>query len=262
MSFSQLPLQRSIEEAKNELLALGYHFKQRTPRSRALFGVLGLVAMMCWLTLFMLGCWIKTGPERADLASHGFQIGPALHVLLFWTPTNVCFLGLLAAFIAGCLSYNCDPRAIQANLMRALVHNDLPVVDRLQRQLEYLYEQPWVSMKRSFAVYLLVITSSYLLDVSPFAEPPSPAEGQLKYVHMAGITSALSFVMGNDPTRFQGLIERVGGWSSSARFDPPQQGRGVVQGRKVAAPPAQDQALEDEGPSAMARTAGGSAANP
>jgi len=209
-----------IMQIELELERIGYVIEPRPVWKRILFNILGMIAIICWIGLFVLGSWIDTKPHRECLMDEGFrwkEFGP---VFWCWTPSNVAFLGLLAAFAAGCLSYNFNPRALKARIIDSRLSGDEDTAAKLLRRIEFMHEVPWVSMKRGFVVFLTIIGGVFVLDTNPFGET-TPAQAQATYVKLAGIVSSLAFLVGYDPTRFEGLINMISS-SAAGRITRPQ----------------------------------------
>jgi len=169
--------------------------------------------MTLWFVFFCGGLLIETVEYRAFLAPHSFPNhaesdlkagitaesyqGNATYAFfaaaLWFTPTNLAFLALLAGLLGGCGSNI---------LVDRLSPEEAERID--PGRMKYLVEAPWAAMMRSFIVYLCVIAGLYFAIDDPFKNS-TPAQ----YMRLAGTISVLALLVGYDPTRIRAWIGLV-----------------------------------------------------
>lgn len=186
--------------------------------------VLGIAALTLWLVFFCGGLLLETVQYRAFLAPSSFPKQAAanrpgdgtaaanadgkaaaiqpyqgsstfafLAAALWFTPTNLAFLALLAGLLGGCAS-----NVLVADLSEEEADKIHP------ESLRYLAEAPWSAMMRSFIVYLCVIAGLYFAIDDPFKDS-TPAQ----YMRLAGTVSILALLVGYDPSRIRSWIGLV-----------------------------------------------------
>lgn len=174
---------------------------------------LGIVALMLWLAFFCGGLLIETVEYRVFLAPHSFPkhaeadkeagivatpyTGDPTYAFfaaaLWFTPTNLAFLALLAGLLGGCAS----------NILVDRLNPEQ--AERIEpARMRYLAETPWSAMMRSFLVFLCVIAGLYFAIDDPFKNS-TPSQ----YMRLAGTISVLAFLVGYDPTRIRAWIGLV-----------------------------------------------------
>jgi len=202
--------------------------KARQKKRRQTFRIaIGSVAMLSWLGFFSAGLLVESVSWRRYLAPVTFEKqatianassspsitkvvkdaltpqneykGSTLYAFFAasacFTPTNLALLALLAGLIGGCASN--------------VVADAMPPEERANadpQQLKMLEETPWSAAMRSFIVYLCVIAGLYLTVDDPFKDSTSA-----QYLRLAGLVSALAFVVGYDPSRIQQWIRLLPG---------------------------------------------------
>lgn len=160
------------------------------------YKVLGTLAAIAYVALFTAGVVLDSGPFRAQLNGSSFSIGALVVVMLTYTPSNVALLAMLAGLISGCSSL--------------ITHEKLHAADdkphrqgstHLSQSILYRTESPIASMFRSLVAYLAFMAGVLATTVAPFT-----ATTPEQYVRFAAAVSFFAFVVGYDPTRFQGLL--------------------------------------------------------
>jgi hypothetical protein len=147
------------------------------------------LAILLWLSVFLVGTLVNSGPYRARFASLGGSlnaiVGDGLIVGVTYTLTNIGILCILASLL-GAL-------AAEANLG---VDGEKPG--------EQDTTAPRASaILRGFLVYLALIAGVLMFGDTP-AEPT-----QTQYVRLAGVTSLLGFTVNYRPGLFARLFARL-----------------------------------------------------
>jgi hypothetical protein len=166
----------------------------------------GVVAVAAWIALFAAGLLVDSAPFRAVFSTAkatelsmtaGIQMYGVAFIacILFYTPLNVAMLVLVSGFVGGCTS---------AIMYRKPGETAERLAPEQARRLSFLTEHPVVSMLRAFLVIIAVYAGLYVTSGDVFAST-SPAQ----YAKYACSLSALAFVVGYDPTKFQDLIELI-----------------------------------------------------
>lgn len=156
----------------------------------------GTLAVVGWFLVFGLGLLVNSKPYRDAVATE-FMIGAFLFALITYTPTNLAFLCILAAFSGGSASRLIHTEPLDARPTRS--HGGAHGVDNDSEV--YRRENPFSSMFRGFVVFIAFLAGVYVGSNAPFADT-SPEQ----YARAAGTTSLLAFVVGYDPTLFEKLI--------------------------------------------------------
>ena len=133
---------------------------------------------------------------KAGITAESYQGNPTyafFAAALWFTPTNLAFLALLAGLLGGCGSNI---------LVDRLSSEEAEQID--PSRMKYLVEAPWAAMMRSFIVYLCVIAGLYFAIDDPFKNS-TPAQ----YMRLAGTISVLALLVGYDPTRIRAWIGLV-----------------------------------------------------
>lgn len=167
--------------------------------------LLTFLVLFLWLMVFVGGILVNSAPYREVISNHSFttlseataesQMPQSkadiyvawLVVILFYTPTNVAFLSMIAGLL-GALS------------RIAKLH----VKDKHEPELPSDLSNPLISgMLRGIFVYLLVISGVLLINEAPFIAPT-----QIQYIRLAGFISLLSFLLSYNPSRFRSFLAR------------------------------------------------------
>ena len=160
------------------------------------YKILGTLAAIAYVALFTVGVVLDSGPFRAQLNGSSFTIGALVVVMLTYTPSNVALLCMLAGLISGCSSL--------------ITHEKLPPPEvkprgqggtHLNQSILYRTESPIASMFRSLVAYFAFMAGVLATTVAPFT-----ATTPEQYVRFAAAVSFFAFIVGYDPTRFQGLM--------------------------------------------------------
>lgn len=199
-----------------------YHRRVKQPLSRphAMKNVpshqvaLIVVALATWVFLYGGGLLMESVEYRAVLSPHTMEkhlkvADPTLDVkeiqksrnaalsfagaILWFSPTNLALLTLVAAFLGGTVS-NLVVSSLEEHEKKS-IHG---------RRLAFLSEHPLAATMRGFVIYLCVIAGLYVAMDDPFKESSS---GQ--YARLAGTLSLIAFVVGYDPSRVEYWLRLV-----------------------------------------------------
>lgn len=173
--------------------------------------VLGIASMLAWVGLFSSGLLVNSAPYRDALLKGDVTVHNLLLAALLYTPTNVAVLSMLAGFMGGCSSLMHDHGDLEEQAKNAQADGNPQLARRLTLRLSYLSESPFSSMLRGFLVYLAIISGILLAISDPFKVTSAD-----QFIRLAGLFSAIAFVMGYDPTRFEDLIETLSSLSHKA----------------------------------------------
>ena len=181
--------------------------QQKEPREGLNSGqkVLTIAIIFLWMLIFLGGILINSAPYREVISNHSFTaitqdtsqgaLGTEkadiyvawLIVILFYTPTNVAFLCMVAGLL-GALS----------RIAKLHVRNSN------EPELPSDHTNPILSgVLRGVFVYLLIISGILLIDEAPFIAPT-----QIQYIRLAGFLSLLSFLLSYNPSRFRSFLAR------------------------------------------------------
>lgn len=167
----------------------------------------GLAAIALWLSVFIVGAFVDSCPYRKSLAPHADLSRESCKDLLppttlpivalpiaslTYPPVSVGLLVILASFVAGCagrLTLSARDAARRAGTLE------------LAAESPYLRESPFASSFRGFFAYLAM--GAGLLAVTPEAFQTATT---IAYVRLAGLMSAVGFVVGYDPSRLSWLL--------------------------------------------------------
>lgn len=201
--------------------------------------IVGCTALSLWFAIFVAGLLLSSSRYRdallppavratsADLpALGGFpNFATAFVVIkaaLTFSPINIGLLCVAAGLVGGCAAnlnwYNLERLGATKKVSA--------------RTSVYLTEHPANAVLRSFLIYLLLMAGLLAFMPDPFKllQPVDPSVGdvasflrdlaiqQSSYTRLAALASVLSFMVGYDPSRFDGLFElvpRIGNGGSS-----------------------------------------------
>jgi hypothetical protein len=176
--------------------------------------VLIVVALATWVFLYGGGLLMESVEYRAVLSPHTMEkhlkvADPSIDVkkiqqsrsaalsfagaLLWFSPTNLALLTLVAAFLGGTVS-NLVVSSLEDHEKKS-IHG---------RRLAFLSEHPLAATMRGFVIYLCVIAGLYVAMDDPFKDSSS---GQ--YARLAGTLSLIAFVVGYDPSRVEYWLRLV-----------------------------------------------------
>lgn len=175
-----------------------------------LYSCVAVLALLLWIVLFSAGLLIDSGPYRARILQGHFSPLDFSAAILFYTPSNVALLSVVSGFLGGCASKLSELGDLADKVEQARRKDDQPAVRNLERRMKYLTESPATSMLRGFLVYIGVISGILLLISDPFKNPSAE-----QFIRTAGLISAIAFVMGYDPTRFEEMITKFLQWKPS-----------------------------------------------
>ena len=150
----------------------------------------GIIAVLVWFVLFGLGMFISSKPYRDALVQNP-EWASFFISLLTYTPTNIAFLSLAAAFCGGCSS----------NLSIAVKIKINETQDNSAAPEIISSQNPFNCMLRGFVVYIAFLAGMYIIVNAPFAAPT-----QEEYARAAGVVSLLAYVTGYDQSNFLNLI--------------------------------------------------------
>ena len=159
------------------------------------YKILGILATIAFVALFTAGVVMDSGPFRTQL-NGSFSIGALVVVMLTYTPSNVAILAMLSGLISGCSSLITHQKLDSSE---DKTHEQGST--HLSQSILYRTESPIASMFRSLVAYLAFMAGVLATTVAPFT-----ATTPEQYVRFAAAVSFFAFVVGYDPTRFQGLM--------------------------------------------------------
>jgi hypothetical protein len=158
------------------------------------------IAMILWLSLFLIGTLVNSEPYRKKFAAFegGFlgTIENGLIVIFTYTLTNVAFLCILGG-ILGVLG----TKAILVSDEQA---NQEPRDTTSPRNSAII---------RGFLIYLTVIAGVLILGNDP------AQTSQIQYVRLAGLMSLAGFIFNYRPTIFGELLQRAGNFMTQSTTD-------------------------------------------
>jgi hypothetical protein len=187
------------ENSNDKNLKLTDRGEYNSPTSLTVIIIMGITSMLLWIVMFSLGLLINSKPYRDTILSH-FGLPDFFMSIITYTPTNIAFLCIIAAFSGGCAS----------RLVIIGIHKDpasdsqISEKDKTDSQL-YMTENPFSSMLRGLVVYFAFLAGVFVAAPNPFAET-SPQQ----YAQAAGVVSLFSFIVGYDPTVFRSFISLAG----------------------------------------------------
>lgn len=213
------------------------------PRVAQIAGAIGLAL---WFLTFVIGLLVSSQAYREALLPPPSPGSPpimtdlgrlpawssvivVLKAAFTFSPINIGLLCVTAGLVGGCA----------ANLSWYKLASQEATNRVSARRSAYLTEHPANAVMRSFLIYLLLMAGLLAFMPDPFKlmELSATAVGeaafrrdllaqQAAYTRMASLASVLSFMVGYDPSRFDGLFELVPrlGNGNGAQKDPPQGG--------------------------------------
>jgi len=151
--------------------------------------VLTFIAIAVWITVFLAGILVNSGPYRAQIADGKGGLVAWLIVLMVYTPTNIAMLSLLMGLLGAlgrCATLSADEES--------------------SKESEEDTINPLISgVIRGFIVYLLTISGLLvILEETPLT-PATPEP----YIRLASIISITSFIVGYNPKYFGKLLNRA-----------------------------------------------------
>ncbi len=168
--------------------------------------IIGGVCIPVWILLFSAGLIIPAKPY-VDGVRIVFDWHDMISATLLHTYTNVALLTCIAGAIGGVSS-----RFALRSIYPAVKYPP-NIVGMSIDSLAYRAETPFLSICRSFAVYLLYIAGVSIGLAGAQAGDDNYGLGVMtanQYLRMAGFLSSLGFVVGYDPTIFTSMITRFG----------------------------------------------------
>ena len=154
-------------------------------------GTVGLVAVVCWLTIFLLGLTIDSRPYRNALGSGNVTFEDLAIALLTYTVTNAAILCVLSG-IVGAMSY--------ALLFQR--ENDDDKAEGLRRQSESTVVALVAGILRSFVIFLVFISGIYIGASDAFGQT-SPQQ----YARVVATICLLSFLVSFNPKHFSKVLD-------------------------------------------------------
>ena len=146
---------------------------------------------------------LQADPPKADTGTpleKPSKIWAWFVVLTCYTPTNIAILCCLAGLLG-------------ASGNQVKLGPDSHKTDGLDRTYPLLS-----ALTRSFFVYIVLISGTFVLLPDPFPDPylpgstqHSPAEMRELYIRLAGLVSLLSFVVSYKPKHFVTAFKRITG---------------------------------------------------
>ena len=129
--------------------------------------------------------------------------------MLTFTPLNVGFLCVLAAFIGGCSINKNEIHRIHQEILDLEANPPVrpnPELARLRQRLDYLTEHPGYSTIRGLVVYLIIISGLFIIGAPLIGENGSQSITLAQYMKLAGLFSFFGYLAGYDPTVFSSVI--------------------------------------------------------
>ncbi|MCP4260000.1 MAG: hypothetical protein GY774_21170 [Planctomycetes bacterium] len=164
------------------------------------------IAMILWLSLFLVGTLVNSEPYRKRFGDFeggiAATIGTGLIVLFTYTLTNVAFLCILGG-VLGVLG-------TKAILVSDAQAGQEPRDTTSPRNSAII---------RGFVVYLTVIAGVLILGNDPAQTT------QLQYVRLAGLMSIAGFVVNYRPAIFGQLLQRAGSLIEQSTIQSDDQGK-------------------------------------
>lgn len=126
-----------------------------------------------------------------------------------FTPLNVGFLCVLAAFIGGCSINKNEIHRIHQEILDLEAEPPVPPnpdLARLRQRLDYLTEHPGYSTIRGLVVYLIIISGLFIIGAPLTGENGTQSITLAQYMKLAGLFSFFGYLAGYDPTVFSSVI--------------------------------------------------------
>jgi hypothetical protein len=191
----------------------------------------GTIGLACWFLVFVVGLLVSSldyrdallPPPRAaggtiDLAELGQWPSLVASIVvmkaaLTFSPINIGLLCVTAGLVGGCAA-NLSWFSLERQEATAVVS---------PRRSAFLTEHPANAVMRSFVIYLLLMAGLLAFMPDPFklleVAGGTDADGgqfrrdlvmqQASYTRLAALASILSFMVGYDPSRFDGFFDLV-----------------------------------------------------
>lgn len=180
--------------------------KHDPPALRTAFVVLGIAALLAWITLFSAGILMNSQPYRDALGAGAINVTNLVNAILIYTPTNIALLCILAALTGGCASRIQSLNGIQSRIEQAKASGDMERAERLEIRRDFHFESPFQAMLRGFLVFIASVSGMLLISAEPFTSP-SPEQ----FTRLASLLSTVSFLFGFDPSRLEDMVQSLSG---------------------------------------------------
>lgn len=126
-----------------------------------------------------------------------------------FTPLNIGYLCILAAFIGGCSINKNEIHRIQQEIFDIEANPPVPPnpdIVRLKQRLDYLTEHPGYSTIRGLVVYLIIISGLFIIGAPLTGENGTQSVTLGQYMKLAGLFSFFGYLSGYDPTVFTSVV--------------------------------------------------------
>lgn len=151
-------------------------------------GIAGIVAVILWLGIFLLGLMINSQPYRDKVGAGSWDFFDIWMVFVTYTVTNVAILCCLAGIIGSTSN-------LFLILKKKAKNGEYP-------DGEYNTSNPiFAGILRGFLIYILFLAGVYAGASDPFAM--TTAE---QYARMAGTVTLLSFIISFEPSFLRSII--------------------------------------------------------
>ncbi len=189
------------DQSRSENSQAGSWEKSSRDNNRAKLGdyFIGVVCIVAWMAIFTAGLSIDAKQYRENLATV-FSLTDLVAVAFVYTYTNVAFLTCLAGAVGG-VSSRLTLRSYY-DISGLNLHHLATTIGK--GSASYRWESPIASVCRSFAVYLFYI-AGLAIGIPGTHDGNTTVE---QYMRMAGLLSALGFLVGYDPTIFTSMLQK------------------------------------------------------
>jgi hypothetical protein len=148
----------------------------------------------------------KAGPPDGSRSS---KFSSFVVAMFTFTPLNVGFLCVLAAFVGGCSINKNEIHRIHQEILDLEANPPVPPnpdLARLRQRLDYLTEHPGYSTIRGLVVYLIIISGLFIIGAPLTGENGTQSVTLAQYMKLAGLFSFFGYLSGYDPTVFSSFI--------------------------------------------------------
>jgi hypothetical protein len=157
----------------------------------ALKGMIGLVTVIVWLSVFLAGLTIDSQPYRDALLQGNIGLRALAITMVTFTVTNAAILCVLSG-VVGALSHS------------LLFENGETGSRRPKIESEGAFTAILSGVLRSFVIFLVFISGVYIGASDAFGSTT-----QEQYARVVAITCLLSFVVSFKPAYFSQLLSRL-----------------------------------------------------